>query len=436
MGTDEKISERHLTWGGKGKRLKHGLIILVVVLLSGGFAFAVWRAAWDEPAIDNPDFRVVIKTNEFAEVFHPAMEVSAAGGMTISFGEESLETAAGEKEKFSPDDSRFEEGEGKIRITAKDGGEITLHNIQRAYGTPSYAGVIELRAAEDGLVVINELPLEAYLRKVVPSEMPCYYELEALKAQAICARNFAYQHVKEPGYPEYEANLDDSTRYQVYGNCQEDAFVNQAVEGTKNQVMRYWGKLVTTLYFSTSCGYTTGLEAWGTEEDEASRYLKSVAVKGEDGDYEAELPWYKWKIQIPVETLSSQVSENMETDLGTIQDIEITKTGDGGIALQVRITGDKDTVMVETENKIRKALGGTGAEVVRQDGSIEPGTALLPSAFFTIEKDRETFVINGGGFGHGIGMSQNGANEMAKKGKNCSEILTLFFHKVKVETGE
>ena len=89
MGTDEKISERHLTWGGKGKRLKYGLIILVVVLLSGGFAFAVWRAAWDEPAIDNPDFRVVIKTNEFAEVFHPAMEVSAAGGMTISFGEES-----------------------------------------------------------------------------------------------------------------------------------------------------------------------------------------------------------------------------------------------------------------------------------------------------------------------------------------------------------
>lgn len=212
--------------------------------------------------------------------------------------------------------------------------------------------------------------------------------------------------------------------------------MNQAIEETKNQVMRYKGRLVTTLYFSTSCGYTTGLEAWGTEEDEAARYLKSVEVKGDDGDYEAEIPWYRWEIKIPAETLSSQVSVNTETDIGTIQDIEITKTGDGGIALEVRITGDKDTVTVETENKIRKALGGTGAEVVKQDGSVEPGTAMLPSAFFTIEKDGDAFVVSGGGFGHGIGMSQNGANEMAKKGKTFEEILSLFFHDVKVETEE
>lgn len=432
MDTDEKTSGRQLSW--KGKRLKCGWIILVVLLLIGGFVITMQREAPDEPPIDNLDYRVVIKTDEFAEVFHPSMEISAVGGMTLSYGEESREVPAGEVENFTPDDSRFEEGAANIRITANDGGEITLHSIQRAYGTPSYSGVIELRTTEDGLVVINELPLEKYLCKVVPSEMPCYYELEALKAQAICARNFAYQHVKVPGYPEYEANLDDSTSYQVYGNCQEDASVNQAIEETKNQVMRYNGKLATALYFSTSCGYTTGLEAWGTEEDEASRYLKSVAVKGEDGDYEAELPWYKWEIRIPVETMSSQVNTNMETDLGTIQDIEVTKTGDGGIALQVKITGDKDTVTVETENKIRKALGDTGAEVVKQDGSIEPGTAMLPSAFFTIEKDGDTFVIDGGGFGHGIGMSQNGANEMAKKGKNCNEILTLFFRNVKVET--
>ena len=422
---------------GTGKKFKYGIIVLIALLLSGGFVVTMRRVPLDEPPIDNPDYRIVIRTNEFAEVFHPDMEISAVGGMTLRYGEESQEVAAGEIEKFIPDDPRFEDGEDKIRITANDGGEITLHSIQRAYGTPSYAGTIELRRTEEGLVVINELPLEKYLCKVVPSEMPFYYELEALKAQAVCARNFAYKQIMDPGYPEYEAILDDSNaRYQVYGNCQEDAFVNQAIEETKNQVMRYKGRLVTTLYFSTSCGYTTGLEAWGTEEDEASRYLKSVEVKGDDGDYEAEIPWYRWEIRIPVETLSNQVSLNTETDIGTIQDIEITKTGDGGIALEVRITGDKDTVTVETENKIRKALGGTGAEVVRQDGSVEPGTAMLPSAFFTIEKEGDAFAVSGGGFGHGIGMSQNGANEMAKKGKNCEEILSLFFYDVKVETEE
>ena len=422
---------------GTGKKIKYGIIVFIVLLLIGGFVVTMRREPLDEPPIDNPDYRIVIRTNEFAEVFHPDMEISAVGGMTLRYGEESQEVAAGEIEKFIPDDPRFEDGEDKIRITANDGGEITLHSIQRAYGTPSYAGTIELRRTEEGLVVINELPLEKYLCKVVPSEMPFYYELEALKAQAVCARNFAYKQIMDPGYPEYEAILDDSNaRYQVYGNCQEDAFVNQAIEETKNQVMRYKGRLVTTLYFSTSCGYTTGLEAWGTEEDEASRYLKSVEVKGDDGDYEAEIPWYRWEIRIPVETLSNQVSLNTETDIGTIQDIEITKTGDGGIALEVRITGDKDTVTVETENKIRKALGGTGAEVVRQDGSVEPGTAMLPSAFFTIEKEGDAFAVSGGGFGHGIGMSQNGANEMAKKGKNCEEILSLFFYDVKVETEE
>ena len=437
MGTDEKKDGKQLSQKGTGKKIKYGIIVFIVLLLIGGFVVTMRREPLDEPPIDNPDYRIVIRTNEFAEVFHPDMEISAVGGMTLHYGEESQEVAAGEIEKFIPDDPRFEDGEDKIRITANDGGEITLHSIQRAYGTPSYAGTIELRRTEEGLVVINELPLEKYLCKVVPSEMPFYYELEALKAQAVCARNFAYKQIMDPGYPEYEAILDDSNaRYQVYGNCQEDAFVNQAIEETKNQVMRYKGRLVTTLYFSTSCGYTTGLEAWGTEEDEASRYLKSVEVKGDDGDYEAEIPWYRWEIRIPVETLSSQVSLNTETDIGTIQDIEITKTGDGGIALEVRITGDKDTVTVETENKIRKALGGTGAEVVRQDGSVEPGTAMLPSAFFTIEKEGDAFAVSGGGFGHGIGMSQNGANEMAKKGKNCEEILSLFFYDVKVETEE
>ena len=424
MGTDEKKDGKQLPQKGTGKKFKYGIIVLIALLLSGGFVVTMRRVPLDEPPIDNPDYRIVIRTNEFAEVFHPDMEISAVGGMTLRYGEESQEVAAGEIEKFIPDDPRFEDGEDKIRITANDGGEITLHSIQRAYGTPSYAGTIELRRTEEGLVVINELPLEKYLCKVVPSEMPFYYELEALKAQAVCARNFAYKQIMDPGYPEYEAILDDSNaRYQVYGNCQEDAFVNQAIEETKNQVMRYKGRLVTTLYFSTSCGYTTGLEAWGTEEDEASRYLKSVEVKGDDGDYEAEIPWYRWEIRIPVETLSSQVSLNTETDIG-------------GIALEVRITGDKDTVTVETENKIRKALGGTGAEVVRQDGSVEPGTAMLPSAFFTIEKEGDAFAVSGGGFGHGIGMSQNGANEMAKKGKNCEEILSLFFYDVKVETEE
>lgn len=384
------------------------------------------------PPIDNPEIRVVIMTDNFADLAHPAMEVSAAGGMELTYGEERQEVEAGKKENFAPDDKRFADGENVVRIQAKDGGEITLHSIQRAYGTPSYAGIIELRSTAEGIVVVNELRLEKYLCKVVPSEMPFYYEPEALKAQALCARNYAYQQTREKAYPEYDAHLNDSTRYQVYGNCQEDEVTNKAIQDTEDQVIRYDGELAETFFYSTSCGHTAGLEAWGTEDNKASRYLKSVEVKDEKGDYEAELPWYRWEIKAPADTLSDLISVNTETEIGKLEELEVTKTGEGGIALQLKAAGDKGTVTVDTENKIRKALAGNGLEITKQDGTTEPCAALLPSAFFTVKKEKDTFVISGGGFGHGIGMSQNGANEMAKKGKNYKEILTLFFQGVTV----
>ena len=91
------------------------------------------------------------------------------------------------------------------------------------------------------------------------------------------------------------------------------------------------------------------------------------------------------------------------------------------------------TVVVDTENKIRRALGGSGYEIKKQDGTAVKGSRLLPSAFFKVEKKGNTFKIKGGGYGHGIGMSQNGANEMAKKGKNYQQILQMFYPGTTIE---
>ena len=87
---------------------------------------------------------------------------------------------------------------------------------------------------------------------------------------------------------------------------------------------------------------------------------------------------------------------------------------------------------MDTENKIRRALGGSGYEIIKQDGTPSASGTLLPSAFFTVRREGDVFIVSGGGFGHGIGMSQNGANEMAKKGKNyntfgaCGGVTNLF----------
>ena len=152
-----------------------------------------------------------------------------------------------------------------------------------------------------------------------------------------------------------------------------------------------------------------------------------MEVKDQDGDYEKDLPWYRWEARIPVQTLSNLAGLNLGQDLGVLTNVEISETGPGGVALKVTFTGEKGSASVETENKIRRVFGGSGYEIMKQDGTVTESQPLLPSAFFTIEKSGDVFVLHGGGYGHGIGMSQNGANEMAKKGKNYQEILTLFY---------
>ena len=121
---------------------------------------------------------------------------------------------------------------------------------------------LELRTTAEGIVIINELPVESYLCKVVPSEMPASYELEALKAQAVCARNFAYMQMSDYAYPEYEAHVNDSTDFQVYGNSEAQESSSRAVSETAGEVLKYNGAIVTTYYYSTSCGKTTTVEAW------------------------------------------------------------------------------------------------------------------------------------------------------------------------------
>ncbi len=376
------------------------------------------------------DIRVLLMTDGYQYITHPDVSVSAASGLVLSYGGETEEWPGESPLQIAPDDGRFQKG--NIRIQAKEG-KIIVESLNRGYGTPSYEGVIELRTTAEGIVMINELPVESYLCGVVPSEMPSAYELEALKAQAVCARSYAYRQMEGYGYPEYEAHVDDSTAYQVYGNSEPAESSAQAVRETEGEVVRYNGKIVTTYYYSTSCGRTTSVQAWGTQPDDFNSYLTSVEVKGEDGDYERELPWYRWEASVPVQTMSDLVGLNTQVDVGTLESIEVTETGPGGVALKIEAKGDRGTAVVETENKIRRALGGSGYTIKRQDGSEADSSTLLPSAFFTIEKSGDTFLIKGGGYGHGIGMSQNGANEMAKNGKDYKEILTLFFQGVTVE---
>lgn len=375
----------------------------------------------------NPNIRVVLMTNGYKGIVHSGAELFSDSGLVITYGDGT--SKEGKKFKVGSKDKMFKKG--KIQVRAKKGG-VRINSLKRGYGTPSYEGTVELWKDKTGIVIINELPVESYLCRVVPSEMPASYELEALKAQAVCARSYALRQMESYGYPKYKAHVNDSTDYQVYGNSKPAQSARDAVHGTSGETVQYNGKTVTTYYYSTSCGTTTNVEAWGTKPSKKNAYLKSVDVKGKDGDYEKELPWYRWSAKVSEHEMSELLQKNTKKNVGKIKSVKITKRGPGDVALQLKAVGEKGSVTVETENKIRTALAGN-YNIKTQDGNEKKCGALLPSGFFSIKKQGKTFVIEGGGFGHGIGMSQNGANEMAKEGKNYKEILQLFYQGVTIE---
>ena len=348
----------------------------------------------------------------------------------------------------------------------------------------SYRGALEFYKTADGMVIINELPLEEYLYAVVPSEMPASYPMEALKAQAVCARTYAFRDILHAGLAQYGAHLDDTTSYQVYHNIAEQAATTTAVKETDGMMLYYQDELADNYYYSTSCGYGTDTRIGRSETDEAIPYMpagKLAPAEAEqdahsaeemmqeenfydfiksvdESDFESGEPWYRWTYEVK-ELDTDQIVKKMQAryqanasliltragnkdnyyyvseeidDIGEILDISVSGRGMGGIADELIITGSRKVIKILSEYNIRYILCDGVSKVVRQDGSgVVPGT-LLPSAFFVIETGKEKedvvgYTLTGGGYGHGVGMSQNGAKEMGSLGYNYQEILKSFF---------
>lgn len=168
----------------------------------------------------------------------------------------------------------------RVLITDKKTGSIYHDDVNKWDEKHGYRGNIEIMETQKGYVVVNELPLEEYLYSVVPSEMPAGYPMEALKAQAICARTYAYLHVLTPAYPEWSAHVDDTTAFQVYHSVEEQESTNRAVDETRGIVLLTPDglSLAETYYYSTSCGYGSDARVWRSKYSDNYPYLKSKRI--------------------------------------------------------------------------------------------------------------------------------------------------------------
>ena len=397
--------------------------------------------------------RVLIMGNGFESRYHEKIEITCPGSIKKIQGDSETMLDPASVISVTSGDGTCSE---RLILEPQDGSELTVNSLARAQGTPSYGGRLEILDTENGLVLVNEIDLEAYLKKVIPSEMPSSYEKEALKAQAVCARTYAFMQSRSNSYSEYGAQIDDSTQFQVYNNVDPDEKTAQAVQETYGKMLYYNENPITAYYFSTSCGTTTNAAIWDSDPEDTP-YLRCLSLqtarsrlsfaseeafasfikKKNFPAYDASYPLYRWNFKTNGTIIASHVG-----GVGKITGVSVTERGPGGVAMKLLVKGSEGETTISGQNAIRSALGDASLTLTLMDGKTSDGWSLLPSGFLAIEEtgtDEQgvvQFRVYGGGYGHGVGMSQNGAQGMAKAGMGYEEILKYFYDGVTIEEKE
>lgn len=298
-------------------------------------------------------------------------------------------------------------------------------------GGTEYRGSARFLRTSQGLTVINYVDLEDYLKGVVPGEMPASWHSEALKAQAVCARNYALANWNK--FSKYGFNLDDSVQSQVYrGVSAEHPRSNAAVEETQGVFLKYNGQYANTFFYSSSGGRTENSEnVWGNPFP----YLVSV-----DDPYDTS---QEWIVPYTPEEIKAKL-KSKGVNIGDIIDMQIVETSASGRIINLKIIGTNGTHNLKLEEPrslfnlrsnlftiTKKGTESTPVTVVTAKG-LEERTINQPiltaTGIITVDVGVPTeYVLKGTGFGHGVGMSQYGAKGMAEAGYNYEQILTHYF---------
>jgi len=269
-----------------------------------------------------------------------------------------------------------------------------------------YRGEIEIVRDKASLLLINELNLEDYLVGLINQEISSRWPMEAVKAQAVVARTYAFYQKKNRKYPMYD--LESTVTSQVYSGIEsEDELARQAVKETEGEAAYYNGEMIQALYHS-SCGGKTedALEVWGKEIP----YLKSIK-----DPHCTEAPNYFWQYTIDLNGLRDRL-RRFNSGIGNIESVSILKRSSSGRVTRISIRHSKGSFVLEGKD-FREALG---YENIR-------------STDFTLKIKEDSVYLAGSGGGHGVGMCQWGAKGMAEDGKSYKDILQWYYPGVTIK---
>lgn len=352
---------------------------------------------------------------------------------------------------------------GPIKIKT-DFGYLGVKGLKRAGKDALYRGELELICAQDGyFYIVNSLDVEEYLKGVVPNEMPVHFGLEALKAQAVAARNYVLS-------PRVKANQNydvvDSVASQVYyGANTEKDLSNQAVEETTGIVATYDWNLILALYSSTAGGYTENYENTFSDpktktfppeskpyliatpdyenfgvlntEQEAEKFYTSSPKS-----YDINSPYYRWQREWTIEDFQKEIQKNIYTQsltgfihpqvqkgeiIGNIKNIDVLERGLSGKVIRLLLETDTEKYIVEKELVIRRLLTNKGKAL--------PSANVVFKQKFDNEGNLKEIKAYGGGYGHGVGLSQFGAGYMATNlHLSFDKILKHYYNGISLTT--
>ena len=304
----------------------------------------------------------------------------------------------------------------------------TLRSNQRRY-----RGELLVRVTAGGLMVINRLPMDDYVRGVVPLEIGTNdaSDVAAVEAQAVAARSYAYTRLAGPSRP---YDLVATVQDQVYGGANAESRTGDAaVAATAGLVLLYDNRVVNAPYHATCGGSTAAPEdSWNVEGEP---YLRRVSdrIPGTDRYYCDWAPKFRWTRTFRAEQLRASVARYVRTLPGgeagitRVRNVRVTDVTPAGRVSTLTVDTDRGTWALHG-NRIRSALR-------------LPSGEMLYSTYFSVDADVkggevQSLVLEGGGNGHGIGMCQTGAIGRARAGQDFRTILATYYPGTTVGTVE
>ena len=252
------------------------------------------------------------------------------------------------------------------------------------------------------LLAINELPLEDYVKGVVPSEMSAAWHPEALKVQAIATRTYALYKMRQNARKDFDVVA--STKDQVYlyrGRAAAVGPAARAVDDTRDVVLAYRDEPILAVFSSTAAGPTE--DAWNVWAVDLP-YLKGVECP-----FDLNSPWYQWRTDVWLPMLEQRLRDE-GFPVGVIASLAPFTYTKAGRVIQVRILHSGGELYVKGDD-LRRALGYT----------------VLPSTLFDFDVVGLQVQFAGRGNGHGVGLCQWGAKELAEKGYRAETILRYYY---------